>query len=354
MRTMSVRTIMVVFVIVGLFVTGVSAQQDPRGLGGGYPGFTGMAPRPPVKCQPMNPAACFQAPNPCGAPIPPGCYPCPPPACAPKCCEPSVYLGYLFKDHGAGVQIEFNNGDVVGITSTRNDFDLQGVWLELAVPVALSPEAGLVFTGAHLFPVQPNGTQTYRLVNAPGARREWNPDIQWWEMNAAGMYRFSQMAAGIAGFRWSSFVVDFNNPKNQLGFTNSTDQAKLTTNAYIPFVGLLLENRPDCYSSVKAALIGFPTLPSDLEFTETVSLAGQQASTTFSPRRGNLKSGYFLEAFGECSVQKCNWTLGAFVRFTALHSVRSHDLDLIDGTRQVDVTFDRRNWIFGGKIGVAL
>jgi hypothetical protein len=249
------------------------------------------------------------------------------------------------------VQLQFNNGDVATITSTRNDFDLQGVWLELAVPVSLSPQTGLVFTGSHLFPVQPKAVQTYSLLTG-GARRQWTPDIQWWEVNAAGLYRFCQMAAGIAGFRWSSFVVDFNNPTNQLGFTNTTDQAKLTTNAYIPFVGVLLERQLACTSKTRCAIIGFPTLPSDFEFTETVSLSGQAVSTTFSPK-GTLKSGYFFEALGEYSTQMRNWNYGGFVRFTALHSKRSHDLNFSGGTSQVDVTFDRMNLILGGKIGMA-
>jgi hypothetical protein len=351
MRKIAVRNILVSSLLIGLFATGISAQEIPWGPGGGYPGFSGMAPPPPMKCKPMNPAPCPSAPPMCGPQMPPAFYPCPPPGCQTTSSEPSVYLGYLFKDHGAGLQIQFNNGDVASINSTRNDFDLQGVWLELAVPVFLSPQAGLVFTGSHLFPVQPNAVQTYSRISG-AARRQWTPDIQWWELNAAALYRFSQMTAGIAGFRWSSFVVDFNNPTNQLGFTNSADQAKLTTNAYIPFVGVLIERQLDCCSKTRCAVIGFPTLPSDVDFTETLSLSGQQVSTTISPK-GTLKSGYFFEASSEYSTQVRNWSYGAFVRFTALHSERSHDVNVSGGTRQVDVTFDRMNWIVGGKIGVA-
>ena len=67
----------------------------------------------------------------------------------------------LDKDHGAGVNIQFNNGDVAGITSARNDFTLQGVWLELASTFVMSQNAGLYLAVAHLFPVQSNALESY-------------------------------------------------------------------------------------------------------------------------------------------------------------------------------------------------
>jgi hypothetical protein len=264
--------------------------------------------------------------------------------------EPTVYVGYLFKDHGAGVNIQFNNGDVVSITSTRNDFDLQGVWLELAIPVALSENAALFATGAHLFPVNTKALQSYRQV-AGVARREWNPDIQWWELNAGLAYRLCPFASGLAGFRWSSFVVNFNDPTDQLGFAVSTDDAKLTVNAYIPFFGLEMNCEPNCNTSLKAAVIGFPALPSDVEFQETLSPTGQ-VSARFSGRTEN-KSGYFLEALGEASMRMNAWSIGAFARFDLIHTERTRDFTFDGIARQADIQFDRRNWILGGKIGVA-
>jgi len=264
--------------------------------------------------------------------------------------EPSVYVGYLFKDHGAGVNIQFNNGDVVGITSTRNDFDLQGVWLEAALPVVFSECAALFVTGAHLFPVKTKALQSYRQVDG-FARREWNTDIQWWELNAGLTYRLAPCAAGVAGFRWSSFVVNFNDPTGQLGFATATDDAKLTANAYIPFFGLLVSGDPNCNSSVKAAVIGFPALPSDLEFQEVLSPTGQ-TSTRFDGKT-DYKSGYFLEALGEASMKMDAWSLGAFVRFDLLHAERTRDFTGAGISRQAEIKFDRRNWIFGGKISAA-
>ena len=366
MKIISIRGILIASFVIGFAITGVSAQQMPLGPGGGYPEFVGMAPpppggsypgsmcappAPPVKCRPPVPPPCAPAPNMGCAPFP--CfnpYACPPPMCTPRpTAEPAVYVGYLFKDHGAGVEIQFNNGDVATITSTRNDFDLQGVWLELALPFALCENANAFITGAHLFPTQTKALQSYQEVNGV-AKREWNPDIQWWELNAGLAYRFCPVASALGGFRWSSFVVNFNNPDNQLGFETSTDDAKLTVNAYIPFFGLAASADPSCNSNVRAAVLGFPALPSDIEWQETLSPTGQTTTRLFG--NTSYKSGYFLEALGEASTKMNNWSLGAFVRFDLLHTDRTRDFNVDGVSRQADIKFDRRNWILGGKIGL--
>ena len=358
--------VMVATLIVGISITGVSAQQMPFGPGSGYSGSIGMAPPPPrgnypgsmcapppppLKCRPSGPAPCFPSPN-AGYAQFPGFdpYGCPPPTCMPgTSIEPSVYVGYLFKDHGAGVNIQFNDGDVLGITSTRNDFTLQGIWLELAAPVALSQNVGLFSSVAHLFPVQTTALESYQLLDG-AAKREWNPDIQLWEMDTALTCRLCQAAIGLAGFRWSSFLVNFGQATNQQNFSTSPDQAQLTVNAYIPFLGLALQCEPNCGSSFKAAFLGFPALPSDVEFQETLTPTGT-VSTRFSGTT-NYKSGYFIEALAEASTRMGAWSLGALVRFDALHANRTRDFTLDGASRTADIQFDRRNWIFGGKIGL--
>jgi hypothetical protein len=260
--------------------------------------------------------------------------------------EPSVYVGYLYKDHGAGVKIHFEDGNVLGISSMRNDFTLQGVWLELAAPIALSQNAGLFLSVAHLFPVQTNALESYhQLVGS----REWNPDIQWWELDTALTYRLCQAAIGLAGFRWSSFLVDFGQATNQQNFSTSPDQAQLSANAYIPFLGLALQCDPNCNSSFKAAFLGFPVLPSDVEFQETLTPT-IGTSTRFSGAT-NYKSGYFYEALAEASTRMGACSLGALVRFDAIHTNRNLNFTTNGSSVTADIQFDRRNWIFGGKIG---
>ncbi len=360
MRMISIRGILIASFVIGFAITGVSAQQMPFGPGGGYSGSIGMVPPPPggsypgsmcapppppMKCRPSGPAPCFPSPN-AGCSQFPGFdpYGCPPPTCMPgPSIEPSVYVGYLYKDHGAGTKIHFEDGNLLaGISSMRNDFTLQGVWLELAAPIALSQNAGLFFSVAHLFPVQATALESYsELV----VSQDWNTDIQWWEMDTGLAYRLCPTVTGLAGFRWSSFLVDFGQATNQQNFSTSPDQAQLSVNAYIPFLGLALEHHPDCNSSFKAAFLGFPVLPSDVEFQETLAEATRFSGAT------NYKSGYFYEALVEASTRMGAWSLGALVRFDAIHTNRNLDFTSNGSSLTAAIQFDRRNWIFGGKIG---
>ena len=359
MRIISIRGILVASFIIGFAVTSVSAQQMPLGPGSGYPQLMGMMPPPtggsypgsmcappppPVKCAPP----CAPTPNMGCTPFP--CfdpYACPPPPCSGgPSMEPSVFVGYLYKDYGAGTKIHFEDGNLLaGISSMRNDFTLQGVWLELAAPVALSQNAGLFFSVAHLFPVQATALESY---GALVASRQWNTDIQWWEMDAGLAYRLCPAFTGLAGFRWSSFLVDFGQPTNQQNFSTSPDQAQLSVNAYIPFLGLASEHT-NCNTSLKAAFLGFPVLPSDVEFQETLNPTGVEGirfsgATTY-------KSGYFYEALVEASTKMGAWSLGALVRFDAIHTNRSLNFTSNGSSLTAAIQFDRREWIFGGKIG---
>ncbi|MGA8833241.1 MAG: hypothetical protein ACLQT6_15835 [Desulfomonilaceae bacterium] len=171
--------------------------------------------------------------NKCGPPAPPICFPCPPPVCKSSNMGSSAYLGYLFSN-GAGFQIQLNNPNATGLTSTRGDFNLQGLWMEVGATIDVSQNVTAVFTGAHLFALQPSATQWYTITGSPSAARQWNPDVQWWEVNTAETYQLCPGISAIAGFRWTSFAVNFNNARNQQYFNALTDSATLTTNLYIP------------------------------------------------------------------------------------------------------------------------
>ena len=350
MNNISFCRMMTLALVFALSVTASLAQQSPLNMQGDDQGFPRIAPPSPTRGGHMNhrmypPAAV----NKCGPPAPQTCFPCPPPTCRSTNVQPSVYLGYLYSN-GAGFQIQIDNPTPATFTSTREDFNLQGLWLELAATMDVCQNVTAVFTGAHLFSSPPNATQWYTKAGAQSAARQWNPDVQWWEVNAAGTYQFCPGISAIAGFRWTSFGVNFTNARNQLDFNApNSDTATLTTNLYIPYSGLLVESNPDCQSAFKVAAYGCPVLPGNFAYTEAMSFT-DLGSITLSPNV-NLYSGYFVEALSEYSMQRDMWNLGGFVRFTAVHSERSVGLTLGGINTPMDFTFDRRNWIFGGKIG---
>lgn len=351
MKPILPRCIIIAILITGLFTTSTMAQQNTWANQDTSPNFPNMAPHPPVKHPSANRNVSTPVPNNAFVSMPPMQFPYLPQTCKSTSSEPSAYVGYLYKDHGAGMQLQFNGPVTAGQTTyTRNDFDLQGIWLELALPVAIDQNMGLVVTGAHLFSLQPGSIQSYSLANTVSAARKWNPDVQWWEVNGAGSYQFFPSVSGIVGFRWTNFVVNLTNSIDLQGFVSpSTDAATLTTNTYIPYSGILIENKPDCRSTIKLAAYGSPILPADFEYNETVSLTGQPR-TAFSTK-ANMGTGYFAEGFSEYSLKRDSWSMGGFVRFTLVHAERSIGAVVGGVNTPIDITFERRNWIFGGKIG---
>jgi hypothetical protein len=345
----------VVLSLICLSLTCATAQDNQWAAQDTSANFPRIQPQPSTSRSPVTRHAAppIQAPISANNFMPPPCqpqFPCVPQNCKSVNSEPSVYLGYLYKEHGAELQIQNNGPTTAGSTTfTRNDFDLQGIWLELALPMSINENMGLILTGAHLFTLQPTSVQSYSLAGAPSAARQWTPDLQWWEVNAAGSYQFLPSLSGIMGFRWTYFGSNFNNPTNQSGLINpNADSATLTTNAYIPYSGILIENKPDCRSVIKIAAYGSPILPGDFSYTENINL--NQAPTSISPK-GLFSCGYFFEGFSEYSMRRDLWSMGGFVKFTAVHSERSLGANVGGVNTPVDIYLDRRNWIFGGKMG---
>jgi hypothetical protein len=288
-------------------------------------------------------------------PMMPPALGCTPMAVAPplKRPEPSLLVGYLYKDRGAQVTLNFSGGTGGVTRATACDVDLQGIWAECALPVVLTHKAEFILSVGHLFPFGPEAYQRYSLLDGSVARRQWNTSMRWWEVTTAWTYHLRSPWSAVVGFRWSSLVLDYSQPSNQRGFMNSDDEARLVANAYIPFAGLMWENSSPRAGCLKATVIAFPFLPGDFEHSESVSFAGQQIVTKFSPG-GEYKSGYFFEASSEYAVSRGDWFFGAFARFTTMHVERERHLQTDRVLREADISFDRSNWIIGGKIGFSL
>jgi hypothetical protein len=350
MKMKVVNRIAFLMLCVGLYLTSAMAQETTWDTQDSTPNFPRMAPHNSAKRPRMNPNVLIPRQNSGFAPAPQGQFPCFPQPCKTTYSEPSAYVGYLYRSHGATFQTRFDGPATAGqVSLTRNDFDLQGIWLEFALPMTIAQNMSFIVSGAHLFSLQPTSTQSYTIYNSPTAARQWNPDVQWWEVNAAGAYQFAPFLSGIAGFRWTSLITNFNDARNQVGFVASNaDSASLNTNSYIPYTGVLVEGKPDCRSSIKAAVYGSPVLPASLTYNESLDLTNQPTTiyaTTLS------STGYFFEALTEYSMQRDSWLMGSFVRFTTLRMERTVGANVGGVNMPIDIIFDRSDWIFGGKLG---
>jgi hypothetical protein len=280
---------------------------------------------------------------------------CAPPAIAPPLppLKPSFLVGYLGKEQGTQVTLNYSAGPNRAVRTTKSDTDLQGIWAECAFPIVLTYTQEFIVSVGHLFPFRTSAVQTYGLFEPAETRREWRPGTRWWDVTTTWTTRLRDHVIGIVGFRWSSFSITFDRPKDQRGFAGSDDSARLNCNVYIPFVGLLWQNDSPRIGNVKASAIGSPFLPGNFEHNEWLTLSGQTATAEYPPG-GEYKTGYFFEATGEYSVCRGAWNFGGFVRYSTAHTQRERHVQVNGVGNEDDITFDRSYWICGGKIGFSL
>ena len=102
----------------------------------------------------------------------------------------------------------------------------------------------------------------------PGGRT-WNTRPEWWYLDAAATCAFCTPFKVMAGFRYEHFSVRFDNPSDNFGIVSTTgDEADLTINSYLPFVGLQTTVGGPA-SNVYVRFIGFPWAPGDVTHSET-------------------------------------------------------------------------------------
>jgi hypothetical protein len=289
-----------------------------------------------------------------------GCYGwvCPGPASSGS--APSIFTGYFFQTKGADISFnapEWPTNSVIGL---RQQFDLQGIWTELMVPVKGCGPAGLVLGWAYLFPLDRTSHETQTFSVAGTATRTWTADPQWWYLQGALTYDVYPMATVIAGFRYDSFQTNFYDPSVRAADpTVPNDTANVTINGYIPFFGVAISNvAPRTGLDIEIGAIGFPTVMGSVNYVETVG-SGIQIRNTLAPGftgYNEFDKGYFLEAFAEFGVPLMyGWQAGAFMKYTTLNA--STTVDVGERNGQIDntdfeCTFDRRSWVIGGRVSL--
>jgi hypothetical protein len=119
----------------------------------------------------------------------------------------------------------------------------------------------------------------------------------------------------------------------------------------MPYVGLLAKYG----KAVRAGVLGFPYVPGHIRYGET--LGGLEPRIKVS---GPISKSYFFEAFAECGAELMGAKMGFFAKWTYVHCKAGtdaaaedpHPVNPENRYDSVDVTFDRRNWIVGGVVGL--
>lgn len=272
--------------------------------------------------------------------------------------QPKVLIGYMFPNKPTTLSIETSG--VFQIQNLEQSFNVQGLWTELVVPIRCPSPIGFAMSLGYLFPANYGSDEKYNLNGGSVAARTWATSTQMVNFQVAATYRFSQSITGILGFRYDSFMTNFQSPTSLVsdGMFNQYQRASLTVTGDIPFFGAMIERDLMNGINLRGGAIGLPTLPGDISYKETVSISQPVVGNSLSAPR-EFRSGYFLEGFGELSIPFSRWfQVGAFAKYSAIYgkatqaeTTYSSDNDAASVT--ANLIFDRSSWIFGGTISAS-
>jgi hypothetical protein len=210
----------------------------------------------------------------------------------------------------------------------------------------------LIATGTWLVPSNGRDDEEYFFPTNGTGSRSWRSSLQWYTLGVGAAFTVQGPVAILGGFRYDSFSVGFSDPENVFNiFSLPSDEADFRVSLYIPYVGLVV----GLGSNLKLGCIGFPYLPGDVRYGQTIGAA--DPSTARAEASGSVSNGYFMEVFLEGGTNVGGANLGVFGKWQALRARASMDIDstflgVATLTDSVDVGFYRQYWVIGGKFAL--
>jgi hypothetical protein len=208
---------------------------------------------------------------------------------------------------------------------------------------------------------------THFVQGARRQSREWNGKTQWWNAEVGADFPLTDAFLMLAGFRYDSLQTHFSDPTSMLNASGNrrgfpSDEADVTINCYIPYVGIRSEFG-SANSSVKAGFIGTPWMPGDMDYKNTLVGERRRIRPPLLKRfeaAESFESGYFLEIFGEYAVRIAGFTAGLFGKYNLIHAETAPQKSLNtsgDGLRILDeepfsFSLYRDLWIVGGNVSM--
>jgi hypothetical protein len=262
-------------------------------------------------------------------------------------------IGYTGDRRGVALDFTTDEGFGRAFPNWRLKYPLQGLWLGLSASLPVNERLSFIASGSWLVPSNQESDEEQFFTGArPTLLRNWRTSIQWYTAGAGAALSWDGPVTLLGGFRYDSFETNFDDPA-EVYFVGGlpTDEADVRVNLYIPYVGLVAR-----YGSVvRAGFIGFPYVPGHIRYGET--LGGLEPRIKVS---GPISQSYFFEAFAECGTELMGANIGFFAKWAYVHAKAGTDA-IAEGSDpqnpenrydSVDVTFDRRNWIVGGAVGL--
>ncbi len=302
-----------------------------------------------------------QASSGCGGYCEPGVY-----GAWGKCC-PAVYVGYNVEQRASRTPATFglaNRGDFAQPLG-RNQFtttpsDPGGLWLGVSQYCQLGERLGIMASGWYLFPTTGDAPEYYDPIDIGQRLPTFVGDPRVWTANKSEGWIDGALLLGtcgmnlIGGFRWDSYNIQLKSPVAP-SFSlvaprgTAADEANLTVNWYIPFLGTQA-----CYGGpccgVLVRVIGFPWVPGTVRYDET----GFFAPGTRLDTAANFDRAAFFEVWAEGSTNFGGLgCLGIFGRYNYIDGRVSTTPTLIGAgipLSTYDFEIRRSSWTLGGKI----
>jgi len=255
-----------------------------------------------------------------------------------------AYVGY---PRSTTVEFTAQGPGIGGTVAIKHGIPLQGIRVSGDTSYTLNDRLTVMGAATWLFPWAGESDELY---NGGAAERKWSSKPQWWTIEGAGAFAMNGSTAFLGGLRYDSFEVNFNNASDINGILGlASDEADLRLTSWIPFVGVLAH-----HGAAKFGLLGTPWLLGSAKYGQTIGGTNVRYNGS-----GNIKSGYFLEAFGEYGMNMAGAAVALFVKWTCVHGTSTLDLDRdpsIPGpatTDTFDLSVDRQNWIFGATASLS-
>jgi len=284
-----------------------------------------------------------------------------------RCC-PAFYVGYNIRQDKDRNPVRFGSIDRnFDQPLGRNELELaasdpSGVWLGVSQYCQLSECVGIMASGWYLFPTTGDAQEFYDPISQGTIGPIVTGDPREWSANKSEGWIDGALVLGspcglnlIGGFRWDSLSLSLKNPVSVNGITvprgTTADEANLTANWYIPFLGTqYCCGGPCCGLLVR--IIGFPWIPGTVTYGET----GFFAPGTRVNASANFDRAAFIEVWSEASRSFGTFgCLGIFGRYNYIDG-RGTATPTLVGTGTALPAYDlivrRSSWTIGGKIAL--
>lgn len=290
-----------------------------------------------------------------------GCYlPVAGPGCSWFPGAVSISTGYFGHRTGADISFSASNQPAGAVRELRQQFDLQGISLDVAVPVGCLSPFGILVGGGYSFCFNEPSRETIQLVGASTLTRSWTAQPQIGNVYGALAVAFRPSLSGMVGIKYENFQTNFVNPGTGLAAALAElDTAEISLNTCTPYLGLMYDNlRAGSGVNVQLGVIGFPVVLGWVDYRETVAATLNVGGSNVPgfPAANNIGQGYFLDAFADLSLTAMyGMQLGAYVKYGTMRV----ESDINVGERNANIPsvdykfeFQKRSWGVGGRVSV--